>query len=188
MDSLLRYISEWPANTWFNFLVAIAVLLQAYVALKLWRPRVELFFELIQQKSSMSSFELFVHVANLSGVGIFIEALEIVVTDLISKETGVPHRFLMRSVFPPYADKSTECQQAVLQAHPDGKADDHGYRHSRVQVSLLYRVHSKWFDTPSKKYIATIGVFDIPSLGEERSLLDRMGPWWRRARPIVPPR
>ncbi|MFQ5663827.1 MAG: hypothetical protein ACE5HL_08350 [Terriglobia bacterium] len=131
--------------------IALAVVGQFYIAYRLWRlhevveaPRrnVEVYFNLRRGDGGTATLD----VANLSGMGVYVERLTFRAWQLGVKEgERGPVDQLANIVIPPFNEKSCDCKEPIFRLlKTDGPAPHIG----TVRIEMRYRALGRWFSDP----------------------------------------
>ena len=160
MDWLLGAIPNWPAETWFSFVLLIVVGFQAYITYKLWRPGGVLFCRLsLEERKRAASTMTVLEAANLSPTGMFITEAILQATSEFGNETIVD-RVNLGIILPPFGSKATEFDgplyRALQRAWGDTASASDIYS-GTVTLRLQARVHKHSMVTASVTYWAEVG-------------------------------
>jgi hypothetical protein len=162
---LRDFLQVWKWQGLQNGVIAIAIAAQFWVAYRLWRPKVEIFLDLVDFKLYEHSTlgKLDVQISNLSNIGIWVEAIELVVQDvkrlLVGKLTSEP----ARTVVPPYTAVTRFLHEAALRAYPE-ELGTTAFDKAVVSVRARYRVHGRWHRTKWQTYSLELSMAGIRNL------------------------
>jgi hypothetical protein len=151
------------ATTFATFIIAGASIAQWWVAHRIRRPKVEVFVRLRKEVSTLTSAGFTAEVANLSSVGIWMEALD--ATFDVSKCPSADNTgsAAIESILPAFTDARIPCHELIVQAGP-ADSDPDGTKHGDVRIRLRYRVHEKWHETRWGQYAVSYGAFDVQGI------------------------
>lgn len=154
LDELSRLLN-FPVDTLVSILLLIIVALQAYIALRIWRPKIEIFtqLEVVPSKQQTASGIEFV-VANLSSIGIWVDRMEIIEMDPLSGKRGELHKVRVGIVVAASSKGRYICGRDLYAACA------HRAIAQRVETTLRvrarYRALGKWRHTDWQRYYVNL--------------------------------
>lgn len=138
--------------------ISVAACAQAFIAYRIWRPKVEIFMELHtphlvgktvsigKEKQSGGVGKAFLNVTNLSPVAIWLGRMTIIHKEIARKKlryADLPYRWWVNKVILPGQTHVEEIASRIYNAiQEEGKPTI--FYAQRVEVKIYYRVHEAW--------------------------------------------
>jgi hypothetical protein len=182
---IVEAVQDWSAQDWFNLAVALAIVTQAYIAYRIWRPRIEVYARIwVDQIKEAIPRKAQLDIANLSATGIWVEEVSInaeeaglqIKAPTLNKPLGV--------LVPAFRNKRVRCDGYLYEAFLGTGTTCSRYV-GKVNLRLRYRARRRWQHTRWETYLLLIdqaGVLEIehyqrePLLTRTRTLIARA---WR---------
>lgn len=155
--------SDWIMAV-LTFFIAVAACAQAFIAYRMWRPRAEIFLDLVDLKQpDVTPFELNIQISNLSNIGIWVEAIELIVEDVTEQLVGKLASEPERTVVPPYTAVTRIFHEPVVRAYPEEKMMT-AFGKAVVRVRAVYRAHGSLHRTKWHSCSMELSMFSIRNL------------------------
>ncbi len=149
-----------------NAAIALVVTVQAWIAFRIWRPKIVIYTSLTTRPKPGGYNEVDLDIGNLSPVGLWIESLEIVDIHPFTGKKGAPLVVRIEKVAPAFAPIHFPCTEHTYDACPD-RAGPSKRVIAKVQIRVRYRAFDKLRESPWRPFF----------IDQDRKHANTVKPW-----------